>query len=136
MQKQGRNGGQIRVYYTYYTTSLQCIEGSSLPAELRFYCPSPNETILPDDTVAFVIAAASTNASAEVTLESFYVSAVPGNPSDDAYEENIPNVPIPFVFGLGQVIRVNQGSLGDNWKSFTVSVGDYVRGKRTMSMIE
>ena len=46
-----------KIYYCFYTTTIQCSSGVDIPAEIQIYSQY-NEVPLPDDTTAFVIAKA------------------------------------------------------------------------------
>jgi hypothetical protein len=124
--KPGRERKEVRIYHVHYTTSLQCIDGSALPAELRVYTPSATELILPNDTVAYVVAKCHFPVRELAVLDALYLAKVPGDVNDDRYEDRVPDIPIPFVFGIGQVageVPMSSPVL----KCFALSVSEYVR---------
>ena len=84
-------------------TSLQCIDGTALPAELHVYTPSAMELILPNDTVAYVVAKCHFPAHELAVLDTLYLAKVPGDVNDDRYKDCVPDIPIAFVFSIGQV---------------------------------
>src|SRR5580698_4361107 len=49
------DGATTAIWHVHYAMALNCQQPPSLPAELRNYSPV-NDVVLPDDTVAFVLA--------------------------------------------------------------------------------
>jgi hypothetical protein len=122
----GRERKEVRICHVHYTTSLQCIDGSALAAELRVYTASATEPILPDNTVAYVVAKCHFPIHEVALLDAFYLAKVPGDVNDERYEDHVPDIPIPFVFGVGQVageVPMSSPVL----KCVAVSVSEYVR---------
>src|SRR5436190_2112948 len=65
--KVGREGREIRIYHMHYDASLQCSDGSARRADLRIYSPI-NNTVLIDNTIAFVIAKTHVPQNGDVLL--------------------------------------------------------------------
>jgi hypothetical protein len=125
MTKPGREQKEVHVYHTHYTTSLQCLDRGAISADLRVYC-TPADPILPNDTVAFVVAKCNLIPHETSLLEALYVTKVPGDPRDESYEERVPDIPIPFVFAVGQVLGTVPMADG-GVKCFAVNISEYVR---------
>lgn len=126
----------VKTYHFHYTTSIQCANHVALPANLRIYS-SASDHLLADDTVAFVIAKAFVPANDVVLLDAYHIVDVPGNPRDDAYQDSVPDVPIPFVVGVGEVIRTDESFRGDGKPmAFSVSVSEYVRDGPKTSVVQ
>jgi hypothetical protein len=132
--KKSRNGDDMRVYHVHYTTCIQCTDCSAAAADLRIYSPF-NDSPLPNETVAFVIAKAYAPPGEIIQLEAFYLSPVPGDPSEDEYDERAPNVQIPFVFAVGQVCSGVHVLPGTDTKCFSVNLTEYVRDENQSSSL-
>jgi hypothetical protein len=63
-----RSGKEIRIQHTIYDTSLQCFDATVASAQLRVYSSS-SDVVLPDDTVAYVVAKAWPSPNDGVVLE-------------------------------------------------------------------
>lgn len=132
--KPGRNAREIKVYHIYYTTSLQCLNGDSLPGELRVYSP-PGDGILSDNTVAFVAAKSAVVPRSNVLLEALYVSPAQGDPDSEGYEDALPDMPIPFISALGHVLGPVT-SVEADYKAVALSVNEYVRDQQQTSVLQ
>ncbi|KDQ49074.1 hypothetical protein JAAARDRAFT_143925 [Jaapia argillacea MUCL 33604] len=119
-------GSPVKVFHCLYTTAVQCSSGDLLPAKLHAYSP-PNDTILPDNTVAFVIAKVFAPPNADIILNAIHVVPLPGNPNNDDYESHIPDVPHPFFLGLGSAQGLQETLADGKLRGFTVLLSDYVR---------
>jgi hypothetical protein len=132
--KPGRDGRDIRVFHNHYVTSIQCADGSAAAADLRVYSPF-KDALLPDETVAFIIAKGFAPLGESVQLDTFYLSQVPGDPSADSYDDSVPNVPIPFIFAIGQVSSGVSLLPGTKIKCFSVALTEYIRDDYRSSTI-
>jgi hypothetical protein len=131
------SGGTIRLHYVYYTVGLQCLHPqSNLLGELRSYCHSSTDPILPDNTVIFVVAKAHAPPNACVVMDSLYIAAIPGNPEDESYDDHVPDMCYPFVFCLGQVTRSLSATATSTLKTFQLNVSEYVRSKQNTSSLQ
>ncbi|OBZ78496.1 hypothetical protein A0H81_02027 [Grifola frondosa] len=124
-----------KAWHCFYNTAVQCSDGSSFPAELRIYSPL-NDTPLVDNTVAFVVAKAHFPKHAPVLLDAYHVVAVPGDPGSDTYDDGIPDLQHPLIFGLGNVSRKFDVLPGQNVKAFEVLTTEYVRDTSKSSTID
>jgi hypothetical protein len=122
-----------RIWHAHYTTTVQCTDGSSLPANVRIYSPM-NDVLHPDDTVAFIYARAHISASSTVVMDASHVVPVPGNALDDSYEDSVPNLPNPFVIALGHVSG-KASHLPDGSRTFPIAVSEYVRDSTQLCAI-
>ncbi|KAI6169716.1 hypothetical protein EDD17DRAFT_26378 [Pisolithus thermaeus] len=129
---------RTKTYHCVYTTSLECDDGTSIPAELRIYSPF-NDVVMPDNTFGYVVAKAYFPAAVpeeKALLEASRFFPFPGDPSSGAYEESIPDYVTPFVMGLGSIpapaVTLPDGSS----RAFCVVVADYVRDSRKSSTIQ
>lgn len=84
------------VFYCIYQTSIQCSSGVATPAELRVYSP-PGDDPLAEDTVIFLLAKVYIPTSGKALLDAICLFPVPGVPSDDKYENSIPDMQFPMV---------------------------------------
>ncbi|KAF8834996.1 hypothetical protein BDN67DRAFT_913797 [Paxillus ammoniavirescens] len=127
-------GASTKSYHCFYTTALQCSSGVALPAELRVYSPF-NDTMLEDNTVAFVVAKAHFPRNESVLLEASHVVPLPGDPSSDEYDNNLPNSPYPFIIGLSSVPSRFETLSDRVSKAFNVVSSEFVHdGLKTSSV--
>ncbi|KAI6146724.1 hypothetical protein BKA82DRAFT_29428 [Pisolithus tinctorius] len=132
-----RGGNGAKTYHCFYNTAVQCTSGVVFPAQLRVYSPF-NDTLLTDDTVAYVIARAYIPSSIPrdpILLEAADLAAVPGDPSSEEYEATIPDSPCPYIFGIGSV-TTRATSLPDGvTKAFSVMSSDFGRDATMSSTV-
>jgi hypothetical protein len=124
-EKLGRDDKVIKVTHVHYKTTIQCVSGTDAPADLAVFA-SAKDPIANDDTIAFVIARAYLPANAEAQLDAYHLAVVPGDVNDERYEDNIPNMPYPFVTGVGEVISRDKVLEDGNTHAFDVDVCEYV----------
>jgi hypothetical protein len=117
-----------RIWYAHYTTTVQCANISSLPANMHIYSPMNNVLHL-DDTVAFIYAHAHISTSSIVIMDALHVVPFPSNPLDDSYEDSVPNLPNPFVIALGHVSG-KASHLPEGSCTFPIVVSKYVHDTR------
>jgi hypothetical protein len=122
-----------RIWHAHYTSSVQCADGSSLPANIRIYSPM-NDIPHADNMIAFVHARAHISNDFTVVMDASEIVACPGNPEDDAYQDTVPDMPNPFVLALGHVSG-KASHLPDGSRSFPISVSEYVRDNMHLSTI-
>jgi hypothetical protein len=114
-----------RIWHAHYTTTVQCADGSSLPANLRIYSPM-NDILHSDNTVAFVYARAHIASTSLVLMDASHVIPFPGDPLSDSYGDSVPNLPNPFVIALGHVSG-KASHLPDGSRTFPLALSEYVR---------
>jgi hypothetical protein len=114
----------------FYSTSIQCIDGSRIAAEIRM--PGIQSHHLPNDTVVFLIAHMAIVENLPILLESIYVSAIPGDPSYVDYQVPIPDMENPFVVVLGTVSSTPSIAQGHD-RQFGVATSAPVRDTRFTS---
>ncbi|KIJ12187.1 hypothetical protein PAXINDRAFT_14959 [Paxillus involutus ATCC 200175] len=127
-------GASTKSYHCFYTTALQCTSGVALPAELRVYSPF-NDTVLEDNTVAFVVAKVHFPKNESVLLEVSHVIPLPGDPSSDDYDNNLPNCPYPFIIGIGSVPSRYETLSDGVSKAFNVVSSEFIRDSLRTSMV-
>ena len=131
------NGSTQGVYYIHYITSVNCSVSGPISAELRKYSP-PNDTVLADNTIAFVIAKVyvpPANVPGNILLEAIHIAPVPGDPTSEAYEDSVPDFRFPAIFAHGCVINEHQEEkLGV--VTFPMVVSDYIRGGTKQSTLQ
>ena len=123
------NGTTQAVYYMYYITSINCAMLGPISAELHRYSP-PNDAVLADDTIAFVIAKVyvpPANVPGSILLEAIHIAPVPSDPTSDTYEDTVPNFHYPAVFAQGTVLN-NHQEKQSGLVTFPMNVSDYIRG--------
>ena len=104
--KPGWEHKEVCVYHNHYTTSVQCSSGS-------------------DNTVTYVAAKCCFLPHNDALLDAIYLAPVPGDPNDESYEDHIPEISVPFVFGVGHVLGNVPTSEADI-KNFAVNLTEYV----------
>ncbi len=125
-------------HHCLYNTTIQCSSDRPLPTELRVWCSSSNYSVLPNNTVAFIIAKAVIDTKS--LLEAWLVSPMPGHPDDDDYDDHLPNILYPFVMGVGHVVMSSADPTQEPDVGITrhvnVQVSDYVRDVQQTSTIQ
>lgn len=132
-----RNGEKMTVSHAHYTTAVICRNPPQLPAELRVYSRA-NDIILPDETVAFVIAKGfipPSNVPGDLLLDAMHVAPFPGNPAGDNYDDCLPDFHWPLLFGVGNVSGPSN-VLGNHQVAFPVTLSEYVRGSPRQSSVQ
>ncbi|EIW78515.1 hypothetical protein CONPUDRAFT_156497 [Coniophora puteana RWD-64-598 SS2] len=128
--RRAEQNGSTQTFYCFYETAFRYSNGSDAsPAQLRVYSPLGGLT-LPDDTLAFVVAKAYFDREGPILLDAqpqqFY--AFPGDPSEEAYYDHVPEFDFPLLFAVG---RVNAPSTIDSLlpplQRFDIAVSEYVR---------
>ncbi|KAI6099335.1 hypothetical protein EDD16DRAFT_1718025 [Pisolithus croceorrhizus] len=123
-----KSGSTATTYHCLYKMTVQCTSGIVFPVSLHIYSPF-NNVMLPDNTIAFVVAKASVPVSVPhdpVLLEAFLMIPVPGDPSLDGYEQAVPDTPHPMVVGLGAVTSapwILANGTSRSWSSCLIMLG-------------
>jgi hypothetical protein len=130
--KVGSSGNNIRLNFLCYDASVQCAHGPAAPATIRVYSNAA-EVPLPQNTVAHVVAKAFMDADGNIVMDAYFLVPFPGDPEGDGYDDSVPNMPIPLIFGVGHVLRV--GSQLASIKTFDVSVSEYIRDAQRFSTV-
>jgi hypothetical protein len=97
----------------------------------------PNEPVLADDTVAFVVAKGfvpAPDVPGDVLLEALHVAPFPGNPASVNYDDALPDFEWPLIFGLGNVSGPSS-ELANRKVVFPVTCSDFIRGATQESTI-
>lgn len=129
-------GSSTKVYHVFYSTTVQRVSADPCPAEIRIYSPY-GDTILPDNTVAFVVAKAQFPVNEPVLLEASTLIPMPGDPSDEDYELSLPDCPFPHVIGVGHVPSAAISLPGaSKSKAFNVNCSDFVRDQVVSSSVQ
>ena len=131
------NGTSQGVYYVHYDTTVQCSQSGPISAEIRKYSP-PGECVIPDDTIAYVVAKAYVPASTQsglVLLEAIHIAPEPGNPNSEMYQDSVPDFPFPIVFAEGTVCE-EPNTEGGSVVLFALAVSDYIRGGNKKSTLQ
>ncbi|KAJ7304703.1 hypothetical protein DFH08DRAFT_945087 [Mycena albidolilacea] len=121
-----------------------CISNTTIPTDLRGYVTSTTP-LLPDGMVSFAVCTAqltaipatvdlSANNSLILDALTFYV--LPGDPSSDIYNDQLPDQFTSMAYGVGRVSGGPQILDGDHSsRVVTVGVADYVRGDTKASAV-
>ena len=124
------SGDNVTICHMLYSTTVVCSQQSArLLAEIHMYSPV-GDAPLPDNTVAFVVAKAHIPAErigGIVLLDALHFSPMPGNPSDENYNANLPDFSNPLVLALGTVAADHEESPGGPL-TFPVSLLEYIHG--------
>ncbi|KAF8511579.1 hypothetical protein JB92DRAFT_2647304, partial [Gautieria morchelliformis] len=91
-------------YYLFYDTVLETLTGTFHPMEIRFYTPL-GEKLLCEDTIAHVVGCVYAASSTKVLMDALSVTAYPGDPSSDEYEDGVPNNKVVVIWGLAAVLN-------------------------------
>lgn len=126
-------GTDIRTWHAHYTTTVQCTNPPFLPADLRIYSPI-NDILHADNTIAFVIARVHVPHSGDTLMDALHIIPCPGDPSQDSYDETVPNFQFPMVCGLG-VVSSSPETLTNGSTAFCVTLTEYVRDASHQSTI-
>ncbi|OBZ78509.1 hypothetical protein A0H81_02121 [Grifola frondosa] len=111
------------------------LSGPTLPAELRIYSPR-NDTPLPDNTIAFVVAKAHAPANGTILLDALSIYPFPGDPNSDDYQDAIPDMPYPFAYGLGSIQAKHEVLADGVSKGFMVDLSEHVRDSPKPSSVQ
>ena len=116
-----------KTWHSHYDSTLQCLSNTLLPTRIRIYSRI-HDPVFPDDTLAFVGGKCVVTADSEVLIDAYFVQPVPGNCTDEDYQDHCPDFPFPLVTALGQVLPHTTTPATDSpIKIFSLSVKDYVR---------
>jgi hypothetical protein len=121
------------IWHAHYTTSVQCADGTSLPANICIYSPM-NDIVHTENMITFIYAQAYITNDSTVLMDASHIIPCPGNPDEDCYQDSVPNLPNPFVIALGHVSG-RAGHLPDGSCTFPVAVSKYVRDNTQLSNI-
>jgi hypothetical protein len=105
-----------------------------LPADLRIYSPV-NDILHPDNTIAFVIARVHTPHNGDILLDALHIVPCPGDPSQNSYNETVPNFQFPMVYGLG-IVSTSHETLPNGSTGFCVALTEYVRDVSQQSTVQ
>jgi hypothetical protein len=131
------NGTSQGVYHIHYVTSVNTSQSGAVPAELRKYSP-PHDSVLQDDTIAFVVAKAYVpmgKTTGNVLLEASHIFPVPGDPRSPEYEERVPDFCCPYIFAQG-ICTGEHTEKDGGIVTFPVTVSDYIRGSTKQSTLQ
>ena|ERR1700722_10555955 len=121
-----KSGSTKAITHCHYSTTIQCSEGTVLPADIRIFIRS-TDFIHPDNTVAFIVSKVAFISPESTLLDAIFIVPMPGNIEDNSYEDTLPDFPYPLIFGLGPVTALHERSFDTVSRGFSVSVSEYVR---------
>jgi hypothetical protein len=127
-------GTSARTWHAHYATVIQRITPPYVPADLRIYSPI-NDILHPDNTIAFVVACVHIPRTGDILLDALHIVPCPGNPSDDSYDDSVPDFQFPMVYGLGVVSSPHE-SLPNGSTAFSVALTEYVRDANQQSTVQ
>ena len=127
-------GTSVRTWHAHYATTIQCITPPYVPADLHIYSPI-NDVLHPDNTIAFVVARVHIPHTGDILLDALHIVPCPGNPSDDSYDDTVPDFQFPMVYGLGVVSSPHE-SLPNGSTAFSVALTEYVRDANQQSTVQ
>lgn len=122
-------------WFNFYATTIQRPNDPvGLSAEVRIYSP-PNDNPLLDNTIAFIVAKAYIPDAGPILLDAIALYPIPGDPASDEYEDRVPDMLYPFVYGLGTSLGKAETLADGKSKGFTVKLTERVRdGQQTSSV--
>jgi hypothetical protein len=127
----------INVYHVYYDTTIKLLNGD-LQAQLRVYSPMGNVP-LPNNTVVFAVTHAHIDKESPALLEAQVVFPYPGDPSDETYQDGLPDFPATFFVGVGPSrtsANVKEYAPDGQSRAFTLDLSDYVRDALKPSLVQ
>ncbi|KAI0668642.1 hypothetical protein C8Q78DRAFT_1081033 [Trametes maxima] len=95
------------------------------PQSFVFIAP-PNDTPLPDDTIIFLVAKLHLWPNDITLLDAIQLFPVPGDPSSEFYQDNIPDMPYPNIYAIGVVQGKHEVLANGKSRGFTLNVSDCV----------
>ncbi|KAJ7462782.1 hypothetical protein B0H11DRAFT_1734991 [Mycena galericulata] len=129
-----RTGGSV--FHQQYMTAIECENGQRLRAQLRVYSP-PGDQTLPDNTVVLTVGQIIFPAGgADALMDAIRVVPFPGDPTSDAYQDNMPDFPVPSIIGLGHVLSPHHTLQDGKSRAWPVTVGAYVQDTNQTCTIE
>lgn len=131
-----RTGDKGIVKHTHYGTAVACRHPPQLPADLRIYARS-GDRVYSDNTVAIVVAKGhipAPDVAGDLLFDAMDFAPFPGDPSAPDYDKTLPDLPWPWIFGLGDVSGPSN-ELPNGQVTFPVTASDYVRGTSKQSTI-
>ncbi|KAJ6619925.1 hypothetical protein B0H10DRAFT_1792568 [Mycena sp. CBHHK59/15] len=121
------------VYHQHYHMTINCQNSFHIPALVCVYSPPGDINPSLDITIAFILAKAIFPLNKPAMLDAIQLSITPGDPKSNFYEDNIPNVPYPYIYDVGHVSG-SYYSLGDarpgktiDSCAFPVALSEYVQ---------
>jgi hypothetical protein len=126
-------GTTIRTWHAHYTTAIQCINPPYLPADLHTYSPI-NDVLHADNTIVFVVAQVHVPHTGNVLLDVLHIVPHPGDPSQDSYDDTVPNFQFPMVYGLGIVLTPHK-TLPNSSTAFSVALTKYIHDMNQQSNV-
>ncbi|KAJ7429681.1 hypothetical protein B0H11DRAFT_2211998 [Mycena galericulata] len=129
-----RTGGSV--FHQQYMTAIECENGQRLRAQLRVYSPLGDQT-LPDNTVVLTVGQIIFPAGgADALMDAIRVVPFPGDPTSDAYQDNMPDFPVPSIIGLGHVLSPHHTLQDGKSRAWPITVGAYVQDTNQTCTIE
>ena len=128
-----KSGSTVQRHHNHYMSVIQCSEDSYFDVTIRMYSPSRTDT-LPDQTIALIIGQVA------FTKEQAYIEAtkmmpIPGDPTHPTYEDTIPNLPNPYVCGVGHVQTPDASPPTEIMSCINVSARDFVHDEYKSSSV-
>ncbi|CDO71192.1 hypothetical protein BN946_scf184845.g62 [Trametes cinnabarina] len=122
------------VYHCYYTTAIQTASGTTIPAEIRVYSP-PSDIPLRDDTVIFLVGKLQLRVDLPALIDALHLYPVPGDVSDESYQDHVPDMPFPFIYGIGTVHAKHETLADGKSRGFAVGLSERVRDVQSSSSL-
>ncbi|CDO69900.1 hypothetical protein BN946_scf184884.g59 [Trametes cinnabarina] len=122
-------------FHCYYSTVIQCSSGSALPAELRVYSP-PGQNPLPNNTIVFLTAKLHLRSALPVLMDAMHLYPFPGDVNDMDYEDHVPDMPYPLIYGIGTVQSKEETLADGKSRGFLVSASERVRDVQALSTLQ
>ncbi|KAF8531357.1 hypothetical protein JB92DRAFT_2825118 [Gautieria morchelliformis] len=103
-----------------------CLRGGRRQTTTPTYYFPPGR-LLPDDTIVRVVGHIFAPPSGTILLDVFSLTAYPGDPASEQYEDAIPNDTSVAVWGVGAVLNNAEYASDSQTRTFNLAVANYVR---------
>lgn len=119
--------------HAHYDTVIQTPD-TLIPADARIWTAAA-DPILPDDTISFIFAKLYAPQSQPALLDIIMHAPMPGHPSDDAYEDHVPDMPYPYIISTGSVVSAVDKLDDGTSLAYFVGSSEYVRDQSRFSRL-
>ncbi|PIL35222.1 hypothetical protein GSI_03012 [Ganoderma sinense ZZ0214-1] len=117
-----RTDPSVSTFHYKYDTALQCVDNSGLSAKVRFFSP-PGNVPITERTVCFMEAKAFISRHrGPVFLEGIRLAPVPGDPTSDDYQSNVPDLTYGLIHAIGIVQDVSSDARAGQNRHFRLQL--------------
>jgi hypothetical protein len=121
--------------YILYDTVVDCTHGPAIASTLRVHCKRGEEP-MKNGSVACAVAAAYITPEGHIAMDAIKLSAIQNFSDERVNRWMVPISQFPFVFGLGRVNRSGNSETRSAYKTFDVTLSEFVRGDENCSSVQ